>query len=136
MRTDIKKLPEEIQKYGFDFHWDNKKVWSISVPVEEIDIDELLWSLDKPFWTNIRKCDLCPMQVVENLDSYPLHKERILNADTSHPIDIMQNQLGKWLFLDGVHRFVRLLIEGNTKIKVRKFSRDMIPLIEYNESPK
>ncbi|HEV7702528.1 MAG TPA: hypothetical protein VGO63_03765 [Candidatus Paceibacterota bacterium] len=130
MRVPINQLPEIIQNHGFDFHWDNEKVWSLDVTLEDIDIAELEWIFNYPFWKNKTKCDLCPNQVMQSIDLYPEHKKRILNADISHPIDIMKNQLGNWLILDGMHRLAKLIMEGNKKVKVRKISREFIPLIE------
>jgi hypothetical protein len=133
IRVPIDQLPEVIQKYGFDFHLDNNKVWKLDIPVEEINISELEWIFDHPFWTDKTRCDLCPRKVIENINLYPEHKKRILNADISHPVDIMKNQLGNWLILDGLHRLVRLFMEGNKKVKVRKISREFIYKIEPKE---
>ena len=36
-----RKLPKIIKDVGFDFSWDESKVWALDVPVEEIDITEL-----------------------------------------------------------------------------------------------
>ena len=41
--------PKIIQDVGFDFSWDEKKVWELDVPETEIDIRELLWHFDIPF---------------------------------------------------------------------------------------
>ena len=45
-----KDIPEIIKKVGFDFDWDSKKVWALDVPVEEMDIKDLEWHFDIPFW--------------------------------------------------------------------------------------
>lgn len=34
-------LPQIIKSVEFDFSWDEKKVWALNVPTEEISIDEL-----------------------------------------------------------------------------------------------
>ncbi len=131
MRIYDKSVPQEIRDNGFDFSWDNKKVWVLDVPAEQISIEELDWILDLPFWSSgSGKYDIFPRKVLENMDLYREHKERVLRADISYPIDIMKNTKGNWLILDGLHRFLRLVYEGNKTIKVRKISRDLIPLIE------
>lgn len=131
MRRDYNELPKEIQKNGFDFHWDKHKLWALDIPVEYLDVSLLVWQLELPFWAHDgKKYNLCPMRVLENIDLYPEHKDRILNADTSHPIDVMKNQNSKLEILDGVHRLVKLMLEGNTKIKVRNIPRSAISLIE------
>jgi hypothetical protein len=127
MRKDFDKLPKELQENGFDFHWDNEKVWLLDIPVEEIHIQELDYLFDMPFWQDEGKT---PRQIIIELDKYPNKKERILNADVKYPIDIMQNNKGKYLTLDGLHRLAKLSLEGKEKIKVRKIPRNMISLIE------
>ncbi len=127
MRKDFDKLPKELQEHGFNFRWDNEKVWSLEIPVEEMSIDELEWMLDLPFW---RDDDKTPRQIIIEIEKYPDRKKRIMNADTNYPIDIMENSQGKYLTLDGLHRFVKLLLAGEKHIKVRKIPRHMIPLIE------
>lgn len=131
MRKDYHKLPEEIREHGYDFHWDNEKVWALDIPVQEISVSELEWIFDFPFWSyDGGKYNLTPRKVIENIDLYPEHKDRVLGADISHPIDTMENQNGKLQILDGLHRLVRLVLEGNKVVKVRKIPRKVIPLIE------
>ena len=131
MRRDYNELPKEIQENGFDFHWDKYKLWALDIPVEDMDVSLLEWQLDLPFWEHDgKKYNLCPRRVLENIDLYEDHKNRILKADISHPIDVMENQNGKLEILDGVHRLVKLMFKGNKKVKVRKIPRDNISLIE------
>lgn len=134
MRKDWDNLPEEIKEHGLDFHWDNQKVWNLDVPVEEIDIIELEWMLDMPFWHNKNEEEIrytiCPSEVVRDIHRYPFHKERMVKAETKYPIDLMQNKNGQWVVLDGIHRLINLIQQGETKAKVRKISRELIPFIE------
>lgn len=61
-----KDMPAIISEVGFDFSWDERKVWEIDAPVEAIGIDELTWHLDIPFlWS---KPDGCIMML--SLDGY------------------------------------------------------------------
>lgn len=131
MRRDYDQLPEEIRDQGMDFHWDKNKLWALGgVPIEDIDISEIEWQLDLHFWhLDGKKYVLKPRDVLENIDLYIEHKERILKANIDYPIDLMENQNGRLEILDGVHRLIRLMIEGNKKVKVRKIPRDLIPLI-------
>jgi hypothetical protein len=131
MRRDYDQLPKEIREQGMDFHWSNQKVWDLDIPVEELDIYELEWQLDLPFWSHDDgKYNLCPREVMEDMDKYPDHKERILRANISYPLDIMENQNGRLELLDGMHRLVRLIMNGQQRVKARKLSRELIPLIE------
>ena len=134
MRKDWNKLPEEIKEHGLDFHWDNQKVWSLNIPVEEMDITELEWMLDMPFWHNKDEEEInytiCPSEVIRDIHLYPFHKERMMKAKIEYPIDLMQNKHGRWVILDGVHRLINLIQQGERKVKVRRISRDLISQIE------
>jgi hypothetical protein len=134
MRRDWDKLPDEIKEHGLDFHWDNEKVWNLSVPVEEMDITELEWMLDMPFWHNKDEEEIrytiCPSEVIKEIDRYPFHKERMMKARVEYPIDLMQNKYDRWVILDGMHRLINLIQQRETKVLVRKISRELIPLIE------
>src|SRR5262249_41074127 len=119
-----------IQEVGFDFSWDNKKVWALDIPVTEMDINELVWHFDFPFWeiADTDDYNLTPNSVLNKEIGTHLHREKIEKADTSFPIDIMENK-GRWLILDGLHRLVKLYEEGAKTIKVRIIPREKIPEI-------
>lgn len=44
-----RELPDIIKEVGFDFSWDERKVWELNVPTEDMSIDELTWHFDIPF---------------------------------------------------------------------------------------
>jgi hypothetical protein len=122
-----KEFPKIIEEVGFDFSWDNKKVWNLKIPVEEIDISELEWHFQIPFWdTKNGYYDLKPIDVINFSKNHQEEYERTMKADLSHPIDIMENK-GRWLILDGLHRLVKAKILGNSKVQVRKIPRNKIP---------
>lgn len=124
MREDI---PQIIKDVGFDFDWSEEKVWALDIPVEEIDIDELIWHFDVPFlWESGGVYNLTPREVLDNPDAHKGEYERTIKADLGHPIDIMQNK-GRWLILDGLHRLMRASILGMRKVRVRKVPRERIP---------
>lgn len=119
------------QEHAFDlpFWRDNKKLWALEVPAEEMSIDELTWIFDVPFWEDQDgNIVITPREVMNNMDAYPYHRDKILNSDTSHPLDIMKNKKGKWLTLDGLHRLVKLFLNKESKIKVRKIPPELIHL--------
>jgi len=115
--------------FDLDFWRDNEKLWALEVPVEDMDINELFWILDVPFWEDKDgNIVITPSEVINNLDKYPEHRDRIKTADTTHPLDIMKNKKGKWLTLDGLHRLAKLIIEGKQTIRVRKIPPELIHL--------
>lgn len=136
------KLPKQIHvhplhsEHSFDlpFWRDNNKLWALDVPVEEIDIDELLWILEIPFWEDEDgNIVITPNEVIKNPDAYPYHRDKIKNCDTSFPIDIMKNKKGKWLTLDGLHRLVKMFLNKETKIRVRKIPPEIVHLTARDE---
>lgn len=125
------KLPQIIEDVGFDFHWSNEKVWELDIPVEEIDVSELEWHFDIPFWNQPGEgyYDLKPNEVLADQEKYRDEVMRTMNADLSYPLDIMYWK-NRWLLLDGLHRLVKARLLGMTKIRVRKVSKKHIPLIK------
>lgn len=122
-------MPKIIQEVGFDFDWKSKKVWALKYPAEEINIKELEWHFDIPFWnTKGGYYDLTPNQVINHPTQFREEYERTMKADLTCPIDIMKNK-GRWLILDGLHRLVKMKILGDTAVKVRKIPRSEIPNI-------
>src|SRR3989344_1459866 len=125
-----KNIPKIIKEVGFDFNWDSKKVWALNEPVVQMDIKELLWHFDIPFW-EIKDTDdynLKPYEVIKEPNKHSTHYKKIQRANLKYPIDIMQNK-GRWLILDGLHRLVKAHLQGLKKVKVRKIPRENIPEI-------
>ncbi len=130
MKQDI---PQIIKDVGFDFRWDEKKVWALEYPSEEMDIKELVWHFNIPFhWHGGEVYNLKSREIIDNPEKYKDEYERTMKADTSHPIDIMENK-GRWLILDGLHRLMKLYIQGQKKVTVRKIPRGRIPDITTEE---
>jgi hypothetical protein len=125
-----RELPPIIQEVGFDFVWDERKVWELDVPIEEMVTEELTWHLDVPFiWSKPDGYyDVTPNEVIANREQYAEEINRTLRADTKFPIDIMRWN-GRWLILDGLHRLMKQVMEGRLVVQVRKIPQSAIPLI-------
>ncbi len=122
-------IPKIIEEVGFDFSWDEEDVWKLDYPVVEMDISNLEWHFELPFWSYNDQCyNLSPRQVLNDKDKYVEEYDRTMNADLTYPIDIMENK-GKYLILDGLHRLLKYKILGYDKVKVRIIPRDEIPNI-------
>lgn len=127
---DKKVKPKIIDEVGFDFHWEEEKVWALDVPVEEMDMSELEWHFDIPFWwTEGGYYDFKPIWAISEPEKYPERVKRIMAADLSHPLDIM-NWKGRWLLLDGLHRLAKAKMTGLKKVNVRKIPKEAILLIK------
>ena len=128
-RRLTRQLPDIIERVGFDFDWDECKVWGLDVPSEEMPAVDLVWHFDIPF-LQLRPDGhyLTPRQVIDRPDDYPGEYQRTIRADTAYPIDIMRWK-GRWLILDGLHRLMKQTIEGAEVVRVRKIPPGAIPLI-------
>ncbi|MDD3607205.1 MAG: hypothetical protein PHQ20_00170 [Candidatus Moranbacteria bacterium] len=123
------EIPQIIKEVGFDFSWEEEKVWKLNFSVETIDIQELTWHFDIPFlWENGGVYNLKPKDVIDNPKAHNEEYERTMKADLKYPIDIMENK-GRWLILDGLHRLMKASILGQNSVSVRKIPRDKIPEI-------
>ena len=124
-------IPQIIQHFYFDFHWDNRKVWQLDAPIEAIKVSELEWQLTYPIWSASPPqplFNLCPMDVILDANMHPGHFQRMLKADFTFPIDLIWNK-GKWVILDGFHRLARAKYENLETIQGRRHSETAVGLI-------
>lgn len=122
-------IPKSVLEYGFDFDWDEEDVWNLDYPSQLIDIEELSWHFDIPFWDFGKDTyNLTPNQVINDKDKYKEHYDRIINSNINYPIDIMENK-GRYVILDGLHRLVKYKILGHKEVMVRIIPREEIPNI-------
>jgi hypothetical protein len=128
MASEPDEVPAILREVGFDFHWDERKVWALEVPVEEVDIDVLRWHLDVPFLGRERPYDLTPREVLADPAAHREEYARTMRADLAHPIDVMWNK-GRWLILDGLHRLMKAHATGSATLRVRRIPRELIPRI-------
>lgn len=118
-RNDI---PEELTSIYFDFHWSQKKLWALDLPTTTMKVNDFIWLMDYPIWASSppeKVFDLRPAEVLHDLDNFPIFKTRILNADCSFPIHIM-NWRERLLILDGFHRLLKKIIINETEIYVKE----------------
>lgn len=117
-------LPE-ILNIGFKI--DEVKLWDLNIPIEEINISDIDYNLDIPYLEKMGTDDwnLSPRMLIENFDKEKLHASRTRKVDLQYPIEIYKHQ-GKWIILDGVHRFTKAVLEGHKTIKVRKVTDEII----------
>ena len=127
-------VPQIIKKVGFDFWWDEKKVWKLDILATSMNIEELTWHLDYPFWDeNNGRYNLKPIDVIKFPEQHQIEYQRILESDLSHPIDIMENK-HRWLILDGLHRLTKAVINSQKSISVRIIPRERIPEILHDRA--
>lgn len=113
---------------GLDFgNWEEEKLWSLELPTTEMNINELLWLFDAPFWPNdsSERWTITPWDVINGKEGTLAEQQRMNNSDLSYPIDILENH-GKWLVLDGLHRLAKAFKAGQTKVSVRVVPREKL----------
>ncbi|MCL5099979.1 MAG: ParB/RepB/Spo0J family partition protein [Candidatus Marsarchaeota archaeon] len=124
------EMPQIIREVGFGFNWSSKKVWKLDIPVTGMQMSELQWHFNIPFWNKPGGYyDLKPNEVMENPETYKAEYDRVIGSDLKHPIDVMQNK-GRWLILDGLHRLAKAKLLGMDTVKVRRIPRSKIPKIQ------
>lgn len=120
------EIPQIILDVGFDFDWDEKDVWKLDYPKEEMNISLIEWHFDIPFWDyNEKEYNLKPIDVINDKEKYKEEYDRIMKSDISYPIDIMENK-GRYVILDGLHRLVKYKLLGLDKVLVRIIPRSEI----------
>lgn len=126
-----RELPESLKPVYFDFHWSQKKLWSLALSSRSMEISALTWLLDYPIWASDppeKLYDLSPAQVIDNLETYPKHALRIKEADTSFPLHVMYWK-ERWAIMDGFHRLIKAHLAGEKTISVYEVPQTAIPHI-------
>ena len=119
-------LPKTVKEYGFDFYWDNTKVWKVRAPVTEAALSELEWHFDIPFlWEGEGKYNLKARDVLNHPHDHREEYDRMLRANLDYPIDVMENK-GRLTILDGLHRLMKASMNGYTHVRVRVIPRRFI----------
>lgn len=120
---------------GLDFgNWEEEKIWALNLPVTEMDIKELLWHFDAPWWPNDagERWTITPWDVLKETPNSKHEQTAMEKADLSYPIDVLENK-GKWLILDGIHRLTKAYKLGYKKVSVHIIPRERLPEILTGE---
>lgn len=110
--------PKDID-LGFRINEDRVK--RLDLAPERIPISELIHNADFCYLEREGTDDwnLSPNDLIKNLDREITHAKRVQDADLRYPICIYKH-LGKWIILDGVHRFTKAIMNGEKTILVKK----------------
>jgi hypothetical protein len=121
------KFPPEIEQYFYS-KWDNHDLWNLVAPCERLQVHELEWHLNYPFWSTSPPesvFDLRPGFVLENPNKYPKHRERIESADLEYPI-LVGRFGGRHVILDGFHRLLKAIKNGATFMECKNVPQSHI----------
>jgi hypothetical protein len=114
---------------GIHFHWDVAKLWRVDLPVVELDVADLAWLLDLPFWTVDDRDDVRPIEVANEPGRFAVAYHRAMRADLRYPINVIW-LLDRWVALDGLHRLLKASIRGDTKISAKTAYLVDLPLFQ------
>lgn len=117
-------MPYDCFINGFPFPAEMEELWRSSKPIENVSVDELSWNLDYPWWNKNTTTvyDLTPATVMKDQSRFVQHQNRIQNSDSRFPLSLVETKQGRWLIYDGMHRFVKQLLDGESKFLCQKFS--------------
>ncbi len=111
---------------GIDFYWDVRKLWDVDLPIVDLDVADLSWLLDLPFWTVRGRSNVRPLEVAEDPDGFADEYARVMRSDLQHPTNVIWLQ-GRWVTLDGLHRLLKAHILGRVTITAKTAYRDDLP---------
>ena len=116
-------MPYECSVNGFPFPVKMEEMWKSRKEVAEVSVEELRWNLKFLWWSTDEEIpyNLTPEDVLKDVNLYLDHRERIDNSDTKYPLLLVQTKQGRWLIYDGVHRFVRQILESKDIVLCQKF---------------
>lgn len=108
------------------------KLRELPLPVVEVELEKLLWHLDMPVWAKdgTEDWNLTPRQVMEKEEGSSTHQERVAAADTQYPIVLTQYN-GRLVALDGLHRIVKVYMQGGKTIAAKIIPSEYLSNSEY-----
>ena len=112
-------MPDSLRGIVLDCEWDHERLWRLPLPVSTVPVAELAWHLRLPLWAHDGvPFAITPADVLRAPQVYPAQHARILAADLSFPLDLL-DQPGRPTILDGVHRLARAWLLGCPEITAR-----------------
>ncbi len=124
--------PKLLTDAGLSMFVNTIKLRELPLPVEEVDIKDLLWHFDMPVWEKDGTDDwnLTPWEVIRKEKGSEGHQKRVETADTIHPL-VVTRYNSRWVILDGVHRLVRFYMQGEKKVKAKIIPTKFLSFREY-----
>ncbi|MBM7783587.1 hypothetical protein [Tenggerimyces flavus] len=120
------QIPPALRDVLLDFRWDLERLWALEIEPTELDVDQLAWQLDLPFWRDgERFFAVTPREVASDPERHREQYERTLAADLSHPIHVLQ-RTDRLTILDGVHRLLKAQLQGARTITAKVVSPDQL----------
>lgn len=113
------QIPAELRDVLLDFQWDLDRLWALEIEPTELDVRQLEWQLDLPFWRDgERFFAVTPREVAADPVRHREQYDRTLAADLAHPIHVLQRE-ERLTILDGVHRLLKAQLQGARTIAAK-----------------
>lgn len=127
-----KQPPKIVTDAGLSMFVDVLKLRELALPIVEIELEKLLWHFDMPVWAKegTEDWNLTPWQVIHKEEGSGMHQKRVFDADTQYPI-VLTEYNGRLAALDGVHRMVKIYIQGGTKIAAKIIPAEYLSRPEF-----
>jgi hypothetical protein len=115
--------------------WDIGRLHALDLPVRSVPVGDLVWLLDLPLWQlNGIRFQVSPAQVRADPDRFPDHMRRVLAADLTHPLHVVEHT-GRVVVLDGYHRLLKAVILGRTQVDAMVLAQQHLSSICARETP-
>lgn len=112
------EIPPALRGWVLPIAWDRDRLWALDLPRCRLDLGQLRWHLDLPWWRRDGVWfQLTPRDFLREPRAHPEHEERVANADLGYPPQVIRRK-GRWLILDGIHRLVRAEMLGLRDMEV------------------
>ena len=127
-----KQPPRALIDVGLNMFVDTVKLRGLPLPIVEVEMKKLIWHFDMPVWEKDGTDDwnLKPWEVIRKEKGSAEHQKKVAEADTSHPI-IITNYNSRYVVLDGVHRLVKVYMNGEKKIKAKIIPTEYLSRKEF-----
>jgi hypothetical protein len=122
-RTDwnafVAKMPDSVRETLGTEPWETTDDQKLG-PLEEIAVADLVWLLELPLWGwRGDPFQVTPNQVAADPKKYAVHYARVMWSDLDDPIVIAERN-GRTVLLDGYHRLLRAVVQGQKTIPARR----------------
>ena len=116
-------IPAAMRGVLLNIRFDRDALWRLSLPVDHVQVDDLRWQLDLPWWRHDGKYfAVSPNAVRAEPERYPMHWQRTRDADLSFPIHLVATT-PVLRILDGVHRLLKADCAGIETIRACRVDR-------------
>ena len=103
----LDRVPPALRGVILEVAWDVDLLRQLDLPVVDVELADLRWQLELPWWTHEgHPFAISPTQVRADPARYPGHRQRVLDADLYRPIYVMERSRGL-VVMDGVHRLAK-----------------------------